>query len=470
MKLLTFVRNQRYTFSIAVIIILSSTILILLNHYSIKFLSATRAYVNGESQYSKGQKDAAKHLVSYLDTYDLKYYRLFEQELSVPIGDSIARVEMDKDEDYEKIKSGFIQGRNHSLDIDNMIWLYQNLKGFSYFNCAVHEWKMADAEIRQLHEIGKSIYWKSLDEKFLPEEREQLLKKIDRINDQLTAHQRTFSLVLGEATRLVTSMLLYLNIIFILSIVISAGIFTRNIIKQLVESKAQIEKQNHAKDEFLSIASHELKTPLTSMKASLQILERFARNSNESHQIHPFIQNANKQVNRLTGLVNDLLDVTKIQRGKLQLNKSIVSISELVSEAVEEIRHTTEHHYHILDLPNLYVFADKSRISQVLVNFLTNAAKYSPEGKEIVVFAQPEKESIRICVQDFGIGVPKNKIPLLFERFYRVDETENVVQGLGLGLYISCEIIKNHEGEIGAESEVGTGSTFWFRLPVIQPA
>ncbi len=468
MKIFSLLGNKRYTLIIALIIVQASACLIAVNYYSIKLVSATRAYVNAESQYSKAQKKATRYLISFVETRHLESYHLFKKELSIPIGDKLARTGMENGDKYAGIKNNLISGRNHSTDIDDMIWLFNTCSRWPSFNDAIKEWEAGDKGISNLDQLGRDLYKKLIDKSVLlsKEEEESIKLNINLIDTQITQHQEKLADILGKTSRVMTSMLMYFNIVFILLILISAGVFAGEMIRQLIESKKVIERQNDAKDEFMSIASHELKTPLTSMKASLQILERFARTSSEGHRIHPFISNSTKQVNRLIDLVNELLDVTKIQQGKLQLNKTIVSLPDLITEAVEEVKPTSRHEYLIQKMPSAHVYTDRSRISQVIVNFLTNAAKYSPSQTKIIIGTELKENTIKVFVQDFGVGVQENKLPLLFERFYRVEETESIVQGLGLGLYICCEIIKSHNGHIGAKSELGKGSTFWFDLPL----
>lgn len=220
------------------------------------------------------------------------------------------------------------------------------------------------------------------------------------------------------------------------------------------------------KDEFMSIASHELKTPITSMKASLQIAQRIVEKEYDS-RMSPLIQTANKQVNKLTGLVNDLLDVTKIHAGKMQFNLSEFNITELVKECVNEIQHSTTTHTILFNFDSkVIVEADRNRLEQVITNFLSNAIKYSPGAAKVSVKAQADKENFRIEITDYGIGIPQDKAKYVFDRFFRVQESSQKFAGLGLGLYISSEIIKRHQGKIGVDSKEGKGSTFWFSIPL----
>lgn len=221
------------------------------------------------------------------------------------------------------------------------------------------------------------------------------------------------------------------------------------------------------KDEFISIASHELKTPITSLKAALQMIERTAPKTDEMKTAFNFLQKAIKQVDKLIELIKDLLDVTKIQSGKLELKKTKFNLKELINECCEEIQNSSPNHKLTIEGDtNFEVNADKNRLEQVIVNLLSNAIKYSPESEKVIIAVNKSDQGIKIAITDFGIGIPKEKVPFIFDRFYRVDEGTQKYSGLGLGLFISSQIIRQHNSRINIESEVGKGSTFWFVLPV----
>jgi two-component system CheB/CheR fusion protein len=220
------------------------------------------------------------------------------------------------------------------------------------------------------------------------------------------------------------------------------------------------------KDEFISIASHELKTPVTSLKAMLQIIERAIIKLEEMKPLHTFVQKANRQVDKLTELIKDLLDVTQIQAGKLQLKKTDFNLGELLSECREELQTGSTKQQIIFEgNSNIKIKADRNRLEQVVINLISNAIKYSPNGDKVIIKAEKTTGGVKIAITDFGIGIPGEKISLLFDRFYRVDDVSQRYAGLGLGLFISAEIIKQHNGHIYVESEVGKGSTFWFVIP-----
>ncbi|MEJ6981823.1 PAS domain S-box protein [Pedobacter sp. P351] len=221
------------------------------------------------------------------------------------------------------------------------------------------------------------------------------------------------------------------------------------------------------KDEFMSIASHELKTPITSMKGSLQIAARLTRRNANIDEIHAFIEKANKQVNRLTGLVDDLLDVTKITAGRLEFHPSEFAIGEAIQDCLDQIENNIIGHKIIVEGDkSIKVKADMHRLEQVITNFLSNAIKYSPEADEVVLSISKEHKMLKVSVTDFGIGIPSDKKNFVFDRFFRVQESSAKFSGLGLGLFISAEIIKRHGGKVGVISEENKGSTFWFSLPL----
>jgi len=231
-----------------------------------------------------------------------------------------------------------------------------------------------------------------------------------------------------------------------------------------ITEQKRLEQQ---KDDFIGVASHELKTPLTSIKAFAQILERrFLQGGDISSAT--LLQKMDVQLDKLMSLVEDLLDITKIENGQLQFHFSSFDFNELINEVVEETQRTATRHTIVQDLEtSVSLYADRERIGQVLTNLLTNAIKYAPRIKTVLVKTRCTADAIITSVQDFGIGIPKEKQPHLFERFYRVEGgTETTYPGLGLGLYISAAFIKRHSGSIWIESEEGQGTTVSFSLPL----
>jgi len=231
-----------------------------------------------------------------------------------------------------------------------------------------------------------------------------------------------------------------------------------------ITERRELEQQ---KDEFISIASHELKTPITSVKAYTQILGQRFRKADDTKSVE-LIEKMDSQLDKLTSLIGDLLDITKIEAGRIQFHESYFDFNMLVEETVEELQRTTEKHHISKELqPGVTIYGDHDRLGQVLTNFITNAIKYSPHTDKIIVSTAVDKDNVTLCVQDFGIGLSQKDQSKVFERFYRVGGSDqNTYPGLGLGLYIASEIIKRHKGRVWVESEETKGSTFYFSLPV----
>lgn len=219
------------------------------------------------------------------------------------------------------------------------------------------------------------------------------------------------------------------------------------------------------KDEFISIASHELKTPITSLKASLQLMDRLKAQPS-SKMLPQLIDQANKSMRKITMLIDDLLNVSRMQEGQIQLNKTRFSMEEFWAVCFGSIAGTVPFEMVVQGDLKLRVHADIVRIEQVVVNFINNAAKYASTSKEVYFCVEKEEEKVKVSLKDNGPGITAEKLPHLFERYYRADGSSSQYSGLGLGLYISADIIKRHGGEIGVNSLVGEGSTFWFTLPV----
>ncbi len=233
-----------------------------------------------------------------------------------------------------------------------------------------------------------------------------------------------------------------------------------------ITERKQLERQ---KDDFLGIASHELKTPVTSIKAYGQVLQKIFTKKGDGISTE-MLQKMDAQVNKLTNLIGDLLDVTKIQSGNLVLHEETFNFNRFIEETMQEMQLTTDQHQLVVKLgAPVEIYGDKERVAQVLTNLISNAIKYSPHAKKIIVQSVKTRDTVTLSVQDFGIGIPKKKQPLVFERFYRVSGSkEDTFPGLGLGLFISAEIIKRQGGKIWVESTEGKGSTFYFSLPLRQ--
>jgi two-component system CheB/CheR fusion protein len=230
-----------------------------------------------------------------------------------------------------------------------------------------------------------------------------------------------------------------------------------------ISERIDLERQ---KDDFMSIASHELKTPVTSIKAYTQILQqKFSKLNDE--QSTGMLMRLDMQIDKLTGLINTLLDVARIQSGQMEYDEDVFDINTFIQEVIEEIQPASSDHEIETSLhASGELVADKARFSQVLSNLISNAIKYSAGANKIIIHSHNDQDNIVITVEDFGAGIPKEMQDKIFGRFFRVSEASgNRVAGLGLGLFIASQIVQQQGGKIWLESEPGKGSRFHFSLP-----
>ena len=233
------------------------------------------------------------------------------------------------------------------------------------------------------------------------------------------------------------------------------------VIVDITESKLQEQR----KDDFLSIASHELKTPLTSLKGTLQLLNRMKNQFTAPAHVK-LLEQASRSTEKIENLIDDLLQVNRLDFGQLALQQSVFNISEMLNKCCNHVRIDGKHELIFQGDEELTVYADENRIDQVVANLVNNAVKYAPFSKNIYLLTEKIPGFAKISVKDTGPGIAADKVPFLFDRYFRAEQASKVYSGLGLGLYICAEIVKRHQGSIGVDTTPGVGSTFWFTLPL----
>ena len=233
--------------------------------------------------------------------------------------------------------------------------------------------------------------------------------------------------------------------------------------RQAVE---QLERLNRAKSEFVSIVSHEFRTPLTGIQGFSEMM----RDENLSTtEMKEYAGDINRDAQRLTRMINDMLDLARIESGRMTLRREPVDLNAVVEDVASRIRPLAPDHTIVLDLqPDLpKPHADRDRMTQVVSNLLNNAVKYSPTGGEIALRTRADGAAIRLLVKDEGLGIPRDALESIFERFSRVEsDATEAIQGTGLGLPIVRQIVELHGGKVWAESEIGRGSVFQVVLPL----
>lgn len=232
-----------------------------------------------------------------------------------------------------------------------------------------------------------------------------------------------------------------------------------------VTEQREAERQ---KDDFIAMASHELKTPVTSLKGFTQILQNHIKKRGDQQELH-FLERMDGQLDKLTRLIRDLLDLSRMRSSELPLRLSIVDLNELLQNMAADMREVATHQILIEEAGHICVYGDRERLEQVFLNLLVNAVKYSPDADKVIIHIAQTGEEARVSVQDFGIGIAEADQQKVFERFYQVSDTKTrPFSGMGIGLYLSNEIVKRHHGRIEVHSQPGQGATFLVSLPLIK--
>lgn len=226
-------------------------------------------------------------------------------------------------------------------------------------------------------------------------------------------------------------------------------------------------REQEKKDEFIAITSHELKTPLTSIKVYLQLLQMQLKDA-DNKPAYNLSKEMNQQINRLNDLINDLLDISLLDTGKLKLHRQLFDFDKFIIRSTKRLQMLTPTHKLLVEgQSGQRVYADRRRIEQALTNLVSNGIKYSPNADKVLIKISNHNKEVKVSVIDFGLGIPKTDQKYIFERFYRSNGLENSsLSGFGLGLYITNEVLKREGGKVSVDSRVGKGSTFSFTLPL----
>jgi PAS domain S-box-containing protein len=239
-------------------------------------------------------------------------------------------------------------------------------------------------------------------------------------------------------------------------------------VSKIARDITEQKRDEQRKNDFIGMASHELKTPLTSLNALVQVLQHKLKASNDPF-VPQALSKAALQTKKMTGLINGFLNISRLESGKLEIIPQAFDLIALITGEVEEIMLTvTGHTFYFKPTGPIDLYADREKIGSVISNLLSNAVKYSPKGKSVYISCSLQDNEVQVCIRDEGMGIKPHDQPRIFDRYYRAgsEHTRNI-SGFGVGLYLSSEIIQRHHGRIWVESEKGVGSSFYFTLPVI---
>lgn len=487
--------------------------------YTVNILSSVRAFVAGEGLWSKAQKNALLEIQNYIIFRDEKYYKSFLEQLAVPLGDRAARMELSKPHpNLQIVYAEFIKARNHPSDVEGMAKLILNFHKISYLERSIDAWTKADLHINEIVQIADDIHSEILKTpKNKPLLRQQeLLQKISDLNVKITTLEDQFTYSLGEGSRWVENTLFWTSLIVILIVESTGLFFTYRFSKGLLNSlqelnlaankigtgdlsqrapvnsadelgqlaaslnqmcqslqdmsgeKHHAEEANQFKSQFLANMSHEIRTPLGAILGFAELLKE--NNLSEENR-QQYLNIITRTGTTLVSIINDILDLSKVEAGKLEISKEVCSLKEITNDMHELLKIRSEKNGIAFEVEQFnevpeFIYTDPIRLSQILVNITGNAIKYTKEGSVYVRFGIQDNE-LQFYIKDSGIGLNHHEISKLFLPFSQADQSiRKKYGGTGLGLVLSRRLAELLGGNVNLEkTEIGKGSIFSIKIP-----
>ncbi|MGE0528106.1 MAG: response regulator [Bdellovibrionales bacterium] len=482
--------------------------------FAMRTLSSVRAFVGGEGIWSKAQKGAVLELQNYARTHDERHYLAFREYLKIPLGDHQARKEMEKpDMDMTVVTKGFLEGGVHPQDIVPMVNLIRRFHYNPYIGRAIEIWGKADDLIFKLIAISEELKAVIGHRKNVEEQQQQInrvLTKIFAIDRELTRLENQFSSTLGEGSRWLEQtliILLFLAVVavestgLILTITFSRGLvrvlnelhefalmvgggdFSKTVqvrsadelgklaqalnvmaadLKVLTSEKQIAEGANQVKSLFLANMSHEIRTPLNAILGFVELLKEHSLSRRDRLR---FVEIIERTGHGLATIINDILDISKVEAGKLEITKSVCSLQQILNDvqAVLDLR-CEEKGIRLrisrVALPDI-IITDPTRYKQILLNVIGNAIKFTDQG-EVTVTWEHRGSQLRCRIEDTGVGISAENIEKLFQPFSQGDlSIRKRFGGTGLGLILSRRLAQLLGGDVKLErSSPGCGSVF----------
>jgi signal transduction histidine kinase len=469
------------------------TLLLGLAVFCMDVLSSARAYVGGESLWSKSQKDCVRYLLRYAGSHDERDWRSYLEAVSVPLGDRLAREELEKPQpDLALARQGFIAGGNDPADIPGMIRLFRWFRHIDFLDRAISTWAEGDRLVAELKDAAEQLHAVALDGSDAAALR-ALTAQIERVDERLTPLEVRFSNTLGEASRKTQTLLIMgvtafgalliaLAASFVLRVAQHAARYERALrdaneqleqrvadrTRELTDANTRLVQLDRLKSEFLATMSHELRTPLNAILGFSGLLLQQgsgALNAEQKRQLG-FVENSGRH---LLELIDDVLDLSRIEAGRMDLEAAQFDFAELIAQLDAGLRPVAQRKglgFICEAQPaELTVYADRAKCFRVLRSLTDNAVKFTERG-EIRICAGFDGGDLLVRISDTGIGISAQELPVIFEAFRQVDGSlRRVHGGMGLGLYLSRKLLEMMGGRIDVQSTPGEGSCFSVRLP-----
>jgi signal transduction histidine kinase len=484
---------QRRGWVVIALLACSVSLLVVIAVFCMDVLSSARAYVGGESLWSKAQKDAVRELTRYAQSRDEAGWRRYQQSIEVPLGDRAAREELEKaSPDLQVARQGFLEGGIHPDDIPGMIRLFRRFRHLEFLDRAIGIWAEGDRLIAELQQAAEELHARILsgsDVSALGLE----VARIDDIDRRLTPLEMRFSDTLGEASRKTRSLLAVAVLAVGALLIACSALFVRRLARRVAryegalhDANAQLEKRvsertreltqanarllelDRLKSEFLATMSHELRTPLSGILGLAGLLQEGDSgpvNAGQKRRLG-MIQSSGQH---LLELIEDVLDVSRIEAGRMAPEAVSFEFADLMARIDAAARPLAQAKELALVCETrgapLPVYADPDKCLRVLRCLVLNAVKFTEAG-EVRITAGLDRGDLLVTVSDTGVGIAADQLPHIFEAFRQLDGSfRRAHGGAGLGLYLSRKLVELMGGTIGVESAPSAGSCFSVRLP-----
>lgn len=459
---------KKTSFVLLLIVVVASAVMIVMNFFTIKTLSAARAYINGESQYSKGQKDASAYLINYIFLENEDDYAAFERAIDIPKGDQNARMALLSNDDYQSEKAGFLQGKNHPDDVDNLIWLFRNFKNLASFKKVTQIWRDGDSLVNKLDDIGLQSHIEVTKGEMSAARMKIVILSITSISAELTIKEQAFSDSLGAICRSINLYIFIANIFITLVILTSSLSYAGIMISKLANSQKKVIEQNESLqiinaglDKFVFNVTHDLRAPLVALIGLIELIDE----ESDIEQIKAYILMMKESLEKQDHFINEMM--LFIQSKHSGFIKKECYLTTIINDVI------AQNHYRNggkqiqissevgLDKIN----SDALKLHVILSNLVSNAMKYSDPKKEeqwVKVKTYQQETSAVIEVEDNGLGIRQKDQERIFDKFYM---SGNNKKSTGLGLYLVKDAITQMAGRIEVQSEPGLYSRFIISIP-----
>ncbi|WMN12052.1 HAMP domain-containing sensor histidine kinase [Marivirga salinae] len=443
--------------------------LLIMNYYTIRVLSGVRAYIQGESYYSKGQKDASRYLLMYIDTQNEEYWEFFKENLNIPLCDREARIAL-LNGNKEKAEKKLIDGKNHPDDVEDMVWLFTSFQSMQFVQDPLKSWTKADSILVQHLNLGNEAKSIILNDTLNDSNRDDFKQRIFEQGIQITIQETDFLKSLGKTSRQLRDLIFLVNTFLIIVIVGGASVFSMRIISKLINSEERLtEKNKELKntnaelDKFVYSASHDLRAPITSLKGLIKVT-KLAKDPDKVNQYFSLLE---KSLEKQDDFIKQIISFSKNKRADLIIER--VDIKDLIGKIVDQLKYMYDFSSSSIvktDISINHFYSDPNRLDIIMSNLISNAIKYKDPNKEknIVEISVIKKgDRIQLSVKDNGIGISETNKDKIFDMFYM---TKHSTEGTGVGLYIVIETLEKLNGNITVYSELGKGTVFTVNLPV----